>query len=460
MVEKVSVTRNNTFYVAVKAFMNDIIVSKFGSAAFSTPDMIMKTAGIIMSDKNRRYVIVSAPGTRHSEDMKMTDMLFIMNSRYLNRENFDEMLTQIRDRYNEIVRGIGVGFDVDSEIMQMKKNLFFGKGNDYIVSRGEYIMAKILAEFMGWKFIDAADFIFFGKDGTLDREKTFAAAEKILSETPRAVIPGFYGSTVGNSIKLFPRGGGDTTAAIVARAVNAGLCEKWSETTKIFSADPSIVENPAVIRNITYEELKQLTYMGINVIQEDVIFLMQDIGIPWKIRNINDADDPGTSVTSELPETVNRNVAACIAGKRNYRIIHIEKFGLNRLTGIGTKVFAIFTERNISCEHYMSGIYKFSIVVKNPLFDLKRAEIVAAINEAVKPENIIIEKNLSLITVVGKGMRTAKGIFAKMFNAIASADIKVRMIEQGSDDLNIIIGVYDDDYEAAVRALYGAMILN
>ena len=295
--------------------MSDVIVSKFGSAAFSTPDMIMKTAHIIMSDMKRRYVVVSAPGTRHNEDMKMTDMLFIMNSRYLNRENFDEMLTQIRDRYNEIVRGIGVGFDVDSEIMQMKKNLFFGKGNDYVVSRGEYIMAKILAEFLGWQFIDAADFVFFGKDGTLDREKTFAAATKILSETPRAVIPGFYGSTGGNAIKLFPRGGGDTTAAIVARAVNAELCEKWSETTKIFSADPSIVENPAVIRNITYEELKQLTYMGINVIHEDVIFLMQDIGIPWKIRNINDVDDIGTSVTSELPPEVKRNVAACIAGK-------------------------------------------------------------------------------------------------------------------------------------------------
>ena len=441
--------------------MGDVIVSKFGSTAFSTPEMIMKTAQIILSNPARRYIIASAPGIRPDvpEDMKMTDMLFIMNARYLNRENFDEMMLQIRDRFMEIARGLGVGFDVEAEIMQMKKNLFFGKGNDYVVSRGEYIMSKIFAEFLGWKFIDAADFIFFAKDGTLDREKTFAAAAKILSGTDHAVIPGFYGTTGVNSIKLFPRGGGDITAAITARAVNASLCEKWSETTKIFSADPGIVENPAVIRNITYAELKQLTYMGINVIHEDVIFLMQNIGIPWTIRNINDTNDSGTYVTEELPEGNKRSVTACIAGKRNYRIIHIEKFGLNRLTGIGMKVFGIFTERNIPCEHYMSGIYRFSIVVKNPLFDLKRPEILAALNEAIKPENITVEKNLSLITVVGQEMGTTKGIFARIFNSIAKAGIKVRMIEQGSDDLNIIIGVYDEDYEEAVRALYSAMII-
>ena len=199
--------------------------------------------------------------------------------------------------------------------------------------------------------------------------------------------------------------------------------------------------------------------MGINIFHEDVILLMQDIGIPISVRNIHDVNDAGTSVTLGLPEESRRGVAACIAGKRNYRIIHIQKFGLNRLTGIGQKIFGIFTERNISCEHYMSGIYRFSIVVKNPLFDLKRAEILAAINDAIKPEDIRVEKNLSLITVVGKGMGTVKGIFARMFNAIAEAGIKVRLIEQGSDDLNIIIGVYDDDYEATVRALYGALIL-
>ena len=434
--------------------MSEVIVSKFGSAAFSTPEMIQKTADIIMSNPDRKFAIVSAPGGVSREDMKVTDMLFIMNSRYANRENFDEMMTQVRDKFAGLARGIGVNYYIDAEIMNLKKNLFFGRGNDYVVSRGEYIMAKIFAEYIGWKFIDAADFVYFGKDGTLDREKTFAAASQVFAETEHAVIPGFYGTTGGSTIKLFPRGGADTTAAIVARAVNASLCEKWSETTKIYSAEPGIV-----IRQITYEELKQLTYMGINIFHEDVILLMQDIGIPISVRNIHDVNDAGTSVTLDLPEESRRGVAACIAGKRNYRIIHIQKFGLNRLTGIGQKIFGIFTERNISCEHYMSGIYRFSIVVKNPLFDLKRAEILAAINEAIKPEDIRVEKNLSLITVVGKGMGTVKGIFAKMFNAIAEAGIKVRMIEQGSDDLNIIIGVYDDDYEAAVRALYGALIL-
>lgn len=440
--------------------MSDVIVSKFGSVAFSTPEMIQRTADIIMSSPDRKYVIVSAPGGVSREDMKVTDMLFIMNARYTNRENFDEMMSQVRGKFTTLTRGIGVNFSLDAEIMNLKKNLFFGRGNDYVVSRGEYIMAKIFAEYTGWKFIDAADFIFFSKDGTLDRDKTFAAAEKVFANTDRAVIPGFYGSAGGSTVKLFPRGGADITAAIVARAVNASLCEKWSETTKIYSADPGIVENPEVIRHITYEELKQLAYMGINIFHEDLILLMQDIGTPVSVRNIHDTSDPGTIVTAELPADSKRGVAACIAGKRNYRIIHIEKFGLNRLAGIGVKVFSIFTERNISCEHYISGIYRFSIVVKNPLFDLKRAEILAALNDAIKPENIRVEKNLSLITVVGKGMGTVKGIFAKMFDAIAEAGIKVRLIEQGSDDLNIIIGVYDEDYEATVRALYGATILH
>ena len=439
--------------------MSDVIVSKFGSAAFSTPEMIKKTAEIVMSNPDRKFAIVSAPGAVSREDMKVTDMLFIMNARYTNRENFDEMMTKVRDRFTGITRSIGVNCYIDAEIMNLKKNLFFGRGNDYVVSRGEYIMAKVFAEYIGWKFIDAADFIFFAKDGTLDREKTFAAAAEIFADTEHAVVPGFYGSSGGNTIKLFPRGGGDITAAIVSRAVSATLCEKWSETTKIYSADPGIVDNPEVIRHTTYEELKQLTYMGINIFHEDVILLMQDIGIPISVRNINDITDEGTSVTADLPPDSRRGVAACIAGKRNYRIIHIQKFGLNRLTGIGQKVFGVFTERNISCEHYMSGIYRFSIVVKNPLFDLKRAEILQALKDAIKPEDITVEKNLSLITVVGKGMGTVKGIFAKMFNAIAQAGIKVRMIEQGSDDLNIIIGVYDEDYEATVRALYGALIL-
>ncbi|MBR1657045.1 MAG: hypothetical protein IJ697_01080 [Synergistaceae bacterium] len=440
--------------------MSEVIVSKFGSAACSTPEMIRRAAQIVMSNENRKYIVVSAPGSRSRDEVKMTDTLFILNSRYENREDFAAMMEQVRSRFIEIVRGLGVNFDVDAEISNLKKNLFFGKGNDFVVSRGEYIMAKIFAEYLGWKFIDAASFVIFNRDGTLDREKTFAEAEKVFNGVANAVIPGFYGSIGGTGIKLFPRGGGDTTAAIVARAVNASLCEKWSETTKVYSADPSIVDNPAVIRQLTYEELKQLTYMGINVFHEGVILLMQGIGIPITVRNIHDVDDEGTSVASELPADSKRGVAACIAGKRNYRIIHIEKFGLNRLTGIGQKIFSIFTERNIPCEHYLSGIYRFSVIVKNPLFDLKRAEILQAINDAVRPENIIVEKNLSLITVVGKGMGTVKGIFAKMFTGIANAGIKVRLIEQGTDDLNIIIGVYDDDYEAAVKAIYGAMILH
>ena len=242
-------------------------------------------------------------------------------------------------------------------------------------------------------------------------------------------------------------------------ALNADMFEKWAETTEIFSADPSIIKNPEIIRNITYSELRELAYMGINIVYEDVILLMEKSGIPTSIRNIHHHEDIGTLITKELPENVKRDVVACIAGRRNYKVVHIRKFGLNKAVGIGQKVFGIFSSRNISCEHYLSGIYQFSIVVKNPMFDLKRAEIIQALNDAIQPEDIEIQKDLSLIAVVGQGMGTVKGIFAKAFNALAAANIKVRLIEQGGDDLNILIGVYDEDFEASVKALYNAMIV-
>ena len=320
-------------------------------------------------------------------------------------------------------------------------------------------MARIMAELLGWTFVDAAELIFFNRDGTLNTEKTLSSIKEVLSGVDHAVIPGFYGTVSGTNIKTFERGGGDMTGALIACAVEADIFEKWAETTEIFSADPSIVKNPSIIRNITYSELRELTYMGINIVYDDVVLLMEESGIPTRIRNIHHTDDIGTLITRELPADTKRDVAACIAGRRSFKVIHIKKFGLNKLVGIGQKVFGIFTSRNISCEHYLSGIYQFSIVVKNPMFDLKRAEIINELNKAINPESIEVQKDLSLIAVVGEGMGTVKGIFAKAFDALAAANIKVRLIQQGGDDLNILIGVYDEDFDASVKALYEAMIV-
>ena len=403
--------------------------------------------------------MVSSPGIRSSDEIRVTDMFYICHSRYANRENFTEMLDKIEARFSEIVRDLGISIDIHAQINDLKKNLFLGRTNDYIVSRGEYIMGRIMAEYLGWRFVDAAEIIFFNRDGTLNVEKTLEAVKTVLGPMDNAVIPGFYGTVSGTNIKTFERGGGDVTGALIANALNADMLEKWAETTEIFSADPSIVKNPSIIRNITYSELRELTYMGINIVYEDVILLMEHSGIPTSIRNIHHPDDEGTLITKDLPADTRRDVAACIAGRRKFKVVHIRKFGLNKAVGIGQKVFGIFTSRNISCEHYLSGIYQFSIVVKNPMFDIKRAEIINALMEAISPEDIEIQSDLSLIAVIGQGMGTVKGIFAKVFNALAAANIKVRLIEQGGDDLNILIGVYDEDFDASVKALYEAMIL-
>ena len=435
-----------------------LIVSKFGGISLADAESIKRTADIIMSDPSRRYVVVSAPGIRSGDEIRVTDMFYICHARYGNRENFTEMLDKIEARYNEIIDGLGINFDMHSMITDLKKNLFLGRTNEYIVSRGEYIMGRIMAEYLGWEFVDAAQVIIFNRDGTLNAEKSIAAAQEVLSRTEHAVVPGFYGTVSGNNIKTFERGGGDATGAVIARAMNADVYEKWAEATEIFSADPAIVPNPEIIRNITYAELKELTYMGIKIVYEDVILLMHDTGIPIRIRNIHHPDDRGTLITEELPPDSRRGVAACVAGRRKYKVIHIHKFGLNRTVGIGRKVFGIFSDRNISCEHYLSGIYQFSIAVKNPMFDLKRAEILKELEDAIKPESIEVRKDLSVIAVIGQGMGTVHGIFARIFDALADAHIKVRLIEQGGDDLNILLGVYDEDFENAVRAIYDTVI--
>ena len=439
--------------------MRNFIVSKFGGSALASPDMAKKTAEIIKSDPARRYIFVSAPGRRFKNDLRVTDLLYLTHSRFKSRENYDETLNQVKERFTDIIQGLGVDFNIDAEIDVIKRNLLSGKVSEEIASRGEYIMAKILSLYLDWQFVDASEIVFFKIDGTLDLDKTLERSEMRLRNVNHAIIPGFYGSMPGGGIKTFSRGGGDISGALVARAVKADLYEKWSETTEVFTADPSIVDNPHKIRYVTYMELLELTYMGIKVVYEDVIQLLQGEKIPISIRNIYNPLDKGTLITENLPEDSYRGVAACIAGQRHYKLIRIDKFGLNKLHGIGEKVFGIFARHGISCEHYVSGIYNFCIIVRNMVFDLNRAQIFDEIRKAINPEGITIENDLSLIAIIGKGMGTVKGIFARIFDAIAGVGVKIHFISQGADELNIVLGVYDVDFEKTIKALYDAMIL-
>ena len=440
--------------------MYHTIVAKFGGSSLADASRIKETASIINMNPARRYVVISSPGERTDDDIKITDMLYMCHLRFTNRENYQDMLNAIHKRFDEIVSGLGIDFDAEAEIKNIRKNLMLGKTSDFIASRGEYITAKILAKLLGWEFVDSSDMIFFNDDGTLNELKTFTTSARILKPLQHAVIPGFYGIMPNGSIKTFSRGGSDTTGSIIARAINADLYEKWTDKAEIFCADPNIVKSPMTIENITYKELHELSYMGFTVLNEDSVFPINKAGIPVNIRDIHNLDDKGTLILPELIEDSPRdNTFVCVAGKRGFRVLHIEKYKMNRESQFAAKLFNIFARYNIACEHCLTGIDIVSLVLKNPLFDLRRSEIISEIKREMNPDNVEVRTNLSLISVIGEGMGTVKGVFAKVFNALANAEVKVKMIDQGSDDLNIILGVDDEDYERSIRALYNALIL-
>lgn len=441
---------------------NSTIVLRFTENTVSSAERIKQLAGIVKSNPMYRYAIVSAPGKSSDDDFKVTDVLYMCHSQFINGENYHDMLGRIRKSFSRIIEGLGINFDLDSEIQKIEKGLISGRKADYVASRGEYLIGKIIAEFFGWEFIDAEDIIFFNSDGTLDNDKTFRTASERLRHSEHAVIPSFYGTVAGSGkhIKTFPRGQCDTTGAVVSQAVNADYLEKWMYRTRPYSADPAIVKDPQVIKNITYNEVLELNYMGIKVFEDDVALILRNNGIPVRIRTLFYPDDEGTLVTLDLPENVSRSVAVCIAGRKNFNVIHIEKFGLNKQKDFGQKLFSIFAKYNVACEHTLSGIHKVSIVLKSPMFDLRRREIIEDIKTEVGADSVVFDRNLSLIAVIGRGMGTVHGIFEKIFTALAAADVKVHMIDQGSDETSIIIGVYDEVFDDAVNALYNAMILN
>ena len=439
--------------------MNSLIVSRLGGDAAAGSDEIKKAADIIRSNPSRRYVIVSAPSATR-QNVGITDLLYLCHSSFSNRENYLPILEKIYDRYDEIVSGLGISMSAGEEISALKKSLELGMNLDYIGSRGEYITARIFAEYLGWDFIDASELIFFNNDGTPDKEKTFRIAGEKLLSLERAVIPSFYGTLPDGKIKTFQRGDCDTAGALIACSVNADLFEKWSENAKIYSADPAVVPDPEVIRNVTYSEALELNYMGIKIANDNLMLMLNEAQIPMKISSINSPEDKGMLITPKLKEYSRLDVTSCIAGRQNFSVIHIMKYGMNKNYGFSEKLFGVFAKHHIACQHYLSGIHQISVILKTPIFDIRRNEIIREIQEAVQPDSITLEKGLALIAVIGEGMGTVKGIFSRVFAALVHAGIKVRMTEQGADRLNIIIGVSDDDYVNAVKTLYRALVLD
>ena len=428
-------------------------VVKFGGSSLASAGQFKKAARIVRADKTRIYVVPSAPGKRFSSDTKVTDMLYGCYGAAIREKDFTEQLEAIRARYQEIIDGLKLSMSLEDEFKTIREN--FGKkiGRDYAASRGEYLNGKIMAAYLGFEFIDAAEVIRFDKEKVFDDETTNTLLAERLRNSSGAVIPGFYGAMEDGTIVTFSRGGSDITGSLVALAVQADLYENWTDVSGFLIADPRIVQNPKAIETITYKELRELAYMGASVLHEDAIFPVRKAGIPINIRNTNQPEDKGTLIVEGTCRQPRYTITG-IAGTDSFVSITIEKSMMNSEVGFCRKVLQVFEENEISIEHMPSGIDTMTIFVHKDIFEEKEQQVIAGIHKAVHPDHIELESDLALIAVVGRGMKATRGTAGRIFSSLAHAHINVKMIDQGSSELNIIIGVRHDDFKNAIRALY------
>ena len=436
-----------------------IKVVKFGGSSLASAEQFAKVGKIIQADKERRYVVPSAPGKRNAKDTKVTDMLYACYALVEAEEDFRVPLMKIKDRYDTIINGLNLKLSLEEEFKKISENFKNKAGVDYAASRGEYLNGIIMANYLGYEFVDAAEVIFFEEDGTFDAEKTNKVLAKRLEKCERAVIPGFYGALPDGTIKTFSRGGSDITGSIVARAVHATCYENWTDVSGFLIADPRIIKDPQPIKTITYRELRELSYMGASVLHEDAVFPVRKAGIPINIRNTNRPQDEGTWIVESTCQKC-KYVVTGIAGKKGFCAVNIDKAMMNSEIGFGRKVLQAFEENNISFEHMPSGIDTMTIVVHADEFIDKEQSVVSAIHRLAEPDSVEIESGLALIAVVGRGMKDSRGTSARVFKALAKENINVKMIDQGSSELNIIVGLSESDFEEATRRIYNMFILS
>ena len=433
-------------------------VVKFGGSSLADAEHFLKVRDIILAEPERRYVVPSAPGKRCSSDTKVTDMLYDCYRLAEEEYDFGEEFSLIEERYNTIIADLGLDLDLSGEFETIKGAFKYHAGSDYAASRGEYLNGIILSKLIGYDFIDAAKVIKFFDNGTFDAEKTQIILSDRLTRHERAVIPGFYGTLPNGTIKTFSRGGSDITGSIVARAAAADLYENWTDVSGFLMADPRVVDNPCTIDTITYHELRELSYMGATVLHEDSIFPVRFAGIPINIRNTNDPGAPGTMIVPSADSFDSGRVITGIAGKKGFSVLNIEKDQMNAEIGFGRKVLQAIEKEGATFEHLPSGIDTMSVVVNADITDRQRRDIINSICESCEPEAIAFEDGLALIAVVGRGMVRAKGTAARVFKAIAESDINIRMIDQGSSEISIIIGINECDFEKALRAIYAEFV--
>ena len=419
-------------------------VVKFGGSSLADANQFRKVADIIRSDKERRYVVPSAPGKRFSDDTKVTDMLYKCYDDVCGGANAVAAFLPIAERYNGIIGDLGLTISLDAEYEEITDNFTKRAGRDYAASRGEYLNGIILANYLGFNFVDAARAIFSKPNGEFDAELTDATLASILEGYDCAVIPGFYGANPDGSIRTFSRGGSDITGALVARAVNADVYENWTDVSGFLMADPRIIDSPAEISSITYKELRELSHMGASVLHEDAMFPVHRAGIPTNIRNTNKPYHPGTMISRNAPNEVSVPTITGIAGHKGYSVISVEKNMMNSEVGFGRKVLSVLEDYGISFEHMPTGIDSMCVVVNSESFNPHREEILARLEKLVEDSgSVSVNDNMSIIATVGRGMVHNCGTAARLFSAMSRARINVRMIDQGSSELSIIIAVQE-----------------
>jgi aspartate kinase len=435
-----------------------ITVAKFGGSSLADADQFRKVQEIIESDSARRYIVPSAPGKRNNDDRKITDLLYLCHTHVQQTVPFDDVFGIIQERYLRIIHDLGLPFDLESELDTVKKQIASGASADFTASRGEYLNGLIMSQLLGYDFIDPVEIIFFDERGNLDGEKTQKAIHKGLDGHKRAVIPGFFGVDIHGDVKTFTRGGSDITGALVSRGVQADIYENWTDVSGLLMTDPSIVKNPKPIDTVTYRELRELAYMGAKVLHDEAIFPVREANIPVCIKNTNRPEDPGTMIVQDADPITHRGNITGIAGKKGFTVIVVEKALMNAELGYGRRVLSALEVNGISFEHMPSGIDTLSLVIADSELENKLDNVVKEIRLSCRPDSVEIYPNMALIATVGRGMAYTPGIASKLFTALSDRKINVRMIDQGSSEINIIVGVENEDFEKALQAIYEAFV--
>lgn len=436
-----------------------IKVAKFGGSSCASAEQFRKVKDIVLSDKSRHYIVVSAPGKRASGDTKVTDLLYRLQDAVADEKKFQETLQTIKDRYQEIIDGLGLDFSLAADFDRIEQDLKAGADRDYAASRGEFLNAKLMAAYLGFSFIDSASCFVFKEDRSCDYQKTEEGIRAALKDIDYAVFPGFYGADEKGKVVTFSRGGSDVTGSLIAAAEHVDLYENWTDVSGFLVADPRIVPNPEVIDYITYRELRELSYMGAGVLHEDAIFPVRREGIPIQIKNTNRPEDHGTLIVQNTLKKP-RFIITGVSGKKDFCAINIEKAMMNSEIGFARKLLSVLEDNNISFEHIPSGIDTMTLVIHQEELENCEQKILNGIQRAVNPDLIELESDIALIAVVGRGMKSSRGVAGRVFSALAHEYINIKMIDQGSSEYNIIIGVRNEDFEKAIRAIYKMFVMS